>query len=511
MSRTRRFLGGVSFGYVNQLLVTVVGLWLTPFLLGRIGQHDYGLWLVGTQFMAYLMLMDFGVVALLPRETAFATGRAGGGRAELPQLLGQTARIVLWQTPLVAVAAAALWLSMPAEWEPLRRPIALALAAFVLTFPLRIFQAVLQGLQDLEFMAKVQTCVWASSMALTVALVFAGWGLSALAAGWASAQFLTLPFVFYRLRRRFPDALPRGLPRLPWPQARQKLSAGFWVSINQIAVVLLAGADVLVIGKLLGPAAVVPYACTAKLVMVLANQPQMLMQAAIPALSELRTGARREHLSSVCTALSQAILLLSGAVVCVVLATNRGFVKWWVGAEQYGGLLLTALVLLHMLLRHLNLTVGIILFSFGYERRLALTGLLDGLLTVGATVLFTGLVGLEGAPLGSLLGLCLASLPLNLSALSGANAVPVSRLLKSLAPWCWRFALLALASGAFARRFLPDTFQALSATALAAAGVYTVVMLPLAWRDPLGAYVRPRLAPLAGRFFRVLQRRRSTA
>jgi hypothetical protein len=55
----------------------VVGLWLTPFMLTHIGQRDYGLWLVGAQILAYLMMLDFGIVALLPRETAYAMGRAG--------------------------------------------------------------------------------------------------------------------------------------------------------------------------------------------------------------------------------------------------------------------------------------------------------------------------------------------------------------------------------------------------------------------------------------------------
>jgi hypothetical protein len=43
---------------------------------------------------------------------AYATGRAGGHHDahDLPLLVGQTARLVLWQTPAVAVAAAALWL-----------------------------------------------------------------------------------------------------------------------------------------------------------------------------------------------------------------------------------------------------------------------------------------------------------------------------------------------------------------------------------------------------------------
>ena len=49
------------------------------------------------------------------------------------------------------------------------------------------------------------------------------------------------------------------------------LGRSAWVSLAQIAQVFLNGTDVLIIGKLLGPAAVVPYSCTSKLVTVLAN------------------------------------------------------------------------------------------------------------------------------------------------------------------------------------------------------------------------------------------------
>src|SRR5258708_1661948 len=114
MSRTKRFLGGVSLGYTNQGLVMVAGLWLTPFLLHRIGQHDYGLWLVGAQLLAYLSLMDFGIVALLPRATAYATGRAGGSvcASDLPEIIGQTSSLVLFPVAFVAMTAGGLWLPM---------------------------------------------------------------------------------------------------------------------------------------------------------------------------------------------------------------------------------------------------------------------------------------------------------------------------------------------------------------------------------------------------------------
>jgi O-antigen/teichoic acid export membrane protein len=498
-------LGGASFGYASQVVMMTVGFWLTPFLLHRIGQHDFGLWLVGTQILFYLALLDFGVVALLPRETAYATGHIGAGadREALPLLIGQTARLVLWQTPFVVLAALAMWFLLPVEWEPLRRPIAAVLFVFVLMFPLRIFQAVLQGLQDLRALAQTTLIAWLAGIALTVALVYAGLGLYALALGWVATQLLVVPILLYRFKRKFPGVLPRSLSRLPWKAARRKLINGGWVSINQLAVVLLAGTDLLIIGKFLGPAAVVPYACTAKLITVLTNQPQMLGQLAVPALSELRIQTEREHLSKVCIALSHAMLLVSGAVVCVVLATNHGFVSWWVGASQFGGFWLTALLLLNMLLRHLNLSVGYTLFAFGYERRLAITSLIDGFVTVCSAIILTRQFGLIGAPIGMLLGVCLISLPGNLSALANANAVRVSRLLESLAPWTWRFALMALAAGAFAQRVLPNNFPKLTATALLVGGLYALIMLPIAWRDPLGAYVRPGVVAFAAKVFSV--------
>jgi O-antigen/teichoic acid export membrane protein len=504
MSRTKRFLGGVSLGYTNQLLVTIVGLWLTPFLLHRIGQHDYGLWLVGAQLLGYLALMDFGIVGLLPRATAYATGRAGSVLAakDLPEIIGQTTWLVLCQTPLVALAACILWFTIPVAWGPLRTPIGVVMLVFVLAFPLRIFAAALQGLQDLAFLGKLNIASWISGTTITIALVFAGKGLYALAFGWVVFQLLTAGGCYLRLRRNFPGVLPRRLPSLSWLTARGQLKQGFWVSVAQLAQVFVNGTDMLIIGTLLGPLAVVPFACTGKLIGVLANQPQMLMQAAGPALSEMKMAESRQKLFQVCTALSQAMLLVSGAVVCVVLTVNRGFVNWWVGPGQYSGSLLSVLLLLTMLLRHWNTTAVYAIFCFGYERRISVTTLLDGVVTVGGAILFVRLFGAVGAPMGALLGVCVVSLPGNLSAQARENGVRPITLIKTLWPWFFRFALLAAGAWAVARVFVPQAFPAIAITALLSCGIYCLVMLPLVFREPLGTYVRPRISAARLRFRR---------
>lgn len=513
MSRTRRFLASLGIGYVCQALVILVGLWLTPFLINRIGQHDYGLWLVGIQLMTYLMLVDFGVVALLPRETAYATGRAGSPEraTDLPEIIGQTARLVLWQMPLVTLAAIMVWFAMPAEWEPLRDPLGLTLLVFVSLFPLRIFQAVLAGLQDLVFLGYMQFSVWVLSTVIMIGLVLAGFGLYALAIHWAFTQVVSAVVAWRRLRRTFPMVLPTRLPALPLRKAWGQLTRGFWVSVAQVAQVLLNATDILLIGRIWGPAAVVPFACTGKLISVLANHPQLLMQAAGPALSEMKTSESRQRLVQVSTALTQAMLLASGAVACTVLIVNRGFVDWWVGADLYGGFELNILLLLNMLLRHWNTTAVYSIFCFGYERRIALTTLLDGLVTVIGFWVLIQLLGPLGAPLASILGVCLVSLPGNLSALARETGVSVAALMQPLWPWFWRFLVLSLIAGAIARNWVSSTFLSLAMTSISTVVIYLMVMLPVALRPPLGIYLRPRLAHIWASYFRTSLARRANA
>ena len=96
MTRTKRYLGGILWSYANMAVVLVVGLWLTPFYLRELSAERYGLWLVGAQVLAYLLLFDVGVVSIVPRETAYTTGRSGGiSGGELSVIVSDAAQIAL--------------------------------------------------------------------------------------------------------------------------------------------------------------------------------------------------------------------------------------------------------------------------------------------------------------------------------------------------------------------------------------------------------------------------------
>ena len=501
--RLRRFVGGLGLGYLHTAIVIVVGLWLTPYLLRQLGSHDYGLWLLGTQVVFYLGLTDLGVVALVPREVASASGLSASDRqVALQRLIGQTARLVLWQLPPVALAGAlVIWL-LPQEWGLLRGPLTIVVAVFVAAFPFRILNAVLQGLQDLAFVGVIQLISWSAGTATTIIGIFAGLGLYALTLGWVATQVVSVVMAWTRLRRSFPEVLPRQLPALTFAVVRQGIGRGAWISVQQIAQVLLSGTDIMVIGKLLGPAAIVPYACTGKLITMLANQPQMFMQLALPALSELRTSAPRPRLFEVSRSMTQVMLLGSGAIVAVVLAVNGPFVTWWVGDVQFGGTWLTALLLGGMLLRHVNVTAVYALFCFGNERRLALTSIADGVVGVTAMLVLVPMIGLYGAALGPLLATCVVSLPNNLRALAREEGTSPTALILPLAPWFVRLvgllSVLAVLLSAWSVRGLPGIILASAVVAAA----YLAIMIPVLRTPPLGQMlsdgVRPWLTAALG-------------
>ena len=455
-------------------------------------QSSTGLWLVGLQLLGYLYLLDLGVVGLLPRETAYASGRVltGDSPAVLADTVSRIRGVIWWQVPAVLVVTLTAWALLPARWEPLRIPLTWVLLFFAVTFPTRAYHALLQGLQDLVFLGKLQLVAWGAGTAVLVALLFSGVGLAALAAGWLVTQGITVTACWWRIRSRHAAAWAPRPAAVSWAEARGFMARSIWISMAQVAQTLLAGSDVLLVAALLGPSAAVPYACTAKLIQVLANHPQMLMQAAAPALSEMRMSERRERLAATTSALTRAMLVLSGAIASLVIAVNQDFVSWWVGPAQYGGPALTVVLVAAMLARHVNTTAVYAVFCFGHERRLSITAVADGLVTTVTALVLVPHLGLSGIAVASLVGVVTVSYVPNLRVLARELGVHPFAPLLELRGWFVRFALCAAAGAAFAALPLGHGFAQLMTRAAGVAVVYALVMVPFAVTGTLGVYVQ---------------------
>jgi O-antigen/teichoic acid export membrane protein len=321
--------------------------------------------------------------------------------------------------------------------------------------------------------------------------VWHGAGLYALALGWIVTQIAPAALAWARLRHRHAGVWPET-HAVTWTDSRAQLSRGAWISIGQIAQVLLTGTDLVVVGTMVGPESAVVYACTGKLVALLANQPQLFLITALPALSELRGAAARERLDQVSRSMTQLLFLASGAIVAVVVVANEGFVSWWVGAERFGGFALTAALVASMFVRHVNFAAVYTLFCFGYERRLALTSVADGVVGLAAMLVLVPLLGPVGAALGLVVATAAVSLPANLRALGRETGLAPLAFLAFWKGWAMRLAVVLVAALGLRSVTAGEAWMVLP-VALATGAVYLAVMVPELTRPPLGPMLAERL------------------
>jgi O-antigen/teichoic acid export membrane protein len=497
--RTKAFIDGAAFGYLYQAIVMLAGLWLTPFLLRNLGQSDYGRWLICLQILGYAMLADFGTVAILPREIAYATGQPTlqEQTESLIRLMRHTARVVAAQTLFLALLSCGGFFfindRIPRDFLG---PSLLMLAGFVVFFPMRLFPAVLEGLQELRLLGKIRSIIWVVSTITTCLAVILGCRMYSLAFGWIVNQIGSALVCYLSLRRLFPDLTTRqslfGDSRLVWSD----LFKGSWISVGQVAQLLVQGSDLLIVGRILGPTAVVLYSCTGKLLSVLANQPLILIQTAMPGLSQVRALHSRDKLVQVTTAMSQGMLLLTGAVAILVIALNGTFVTLWVGKAFFGGAALTMLFVLNSLSRQVDMCFVVVLFAFGYERQLALRTLCDGLLGIGAAFLLSPAIGIHGVIAATMLSSMLFSVPTSIYFLSRECKVSPASLLKPYAPWFWRFALLVGLCWRISTIGWLDSYPKAAGAGLSILILYVAIMSSFAKKSNLWPYAQQLLARL---------------
>src|SRR6185369_8911788 len=129
---------------------------LVPLTLHTLGARTYGLWLTVGEVLTYALMVDPGILHILPWMIAEADG--SGDRGKLRSLVSNALAATILSGLGYFLVAAGGWFFLPdalkltaADRALLGPPLALLVALTAVTYPLRLFRAVLLGLQDVAF------------------------------------------------------------------------------------------------------------------------------------------------------------------------------------------------------------------------------------------------------------------------------------------------------------------------------------------------------------------------
>ena len=473
-------MGGALATYGAEGLNVAMWLVLTPVLLHALGATRFGLLALLGSILADGPLLDLGIAGAAIKY--IAEKEATGARPEAEAMIATCLRLYLG----LGLAAAALSVPLaivfpslfpvaPEDRQAAIQGVLLIGLTLALTIPSAAPGAVLRGLRRYDLAALQSILGTLAVGAGTGFVLLAGGDLAGFIGVYVPAALLTLVGGIWLVRRAAPD-LRFGLAGANRRLVPTILGFGSSLFLTRAAAQLEWKTDELVIGGILGLAAIAPYAVALRLSSGVMIATAQLAKVVFPMASALHAVADREQLRGLyltSTRITVALALVSG---CGIAVLARPILMAWVGPQYASGSRIAVVLTAAAMVTASQWPGILVLQGMGHARRLALLALLSGVLNLALSMILAHVAGLMGVALGTLIPTlllnCCAYLPLALKALD-VRLAEFAR--HAVLPGVLPAAGLVLALG-----FLEGRVQGVGALALAGglgAGLYLALYL----------------------------------
>ena len=327
-----------AIGYVIGVVVSFIQ---APFLIHRLGDERYGVWtLIGT-VTGYYGLLDFGTRAAVGLLVARA--RAQGQELKVAELTASA----FWF--LVAVGLAVLGIGSIVLWQfpnmfdiaeafrsEARVALAIALGLVVLTLPLDVWAAIVNGARRGDILMGMDAIVRLLTFGLIVVLFQRGARLDVLAAIQVVGKVIVWAMTYFVARRL--DPAWRLSPRFWQPtRLREIMRYSFQSFIINVSATIVGKLDAVIIAAILGARMVTLYYVGQALVAYSRQGVSSITLAFTPFFADLHAKeetARTRHLYFAGTRIAS---ILSGLLAGGLIAFGQPFLVHWIGAYTVQG------------------------------------------------------------------------------------------------------------------------------------------------------------------------------
>jgi O-antigen/teichoic acid export membrane protein len=403
----------ISATWLGLLVHAAVGFFLSPFILHKLGDEAFSLWVLVFSLSGYYGLFDLGIRSSIVRYVAkFA---ATQDEDKLRRFLSTgvafysvVSLVVLLLTGIGFFHLQSLF-KIPAGFLASARVLfALAGTGAALSFPLGVFAAVLEGLQKFSWLHLSQVGVTLlRGLLITIALTEGG-GLVAIGAITVGMSLLGYLIIMWIAFRAFPLQL----------NARYVDSHSFWQMLSYSAfafVILLADklrfqSDPILIGALLSSSAITYFSIGSKLVEYSTAAVRSMAVTITPLSSHLHATGDVVRLRKTLVSGNRACALIIFPLCAILVILGRSIVEVWVGAKYLPSYLVLVILAVSKSIYLAQATSTKILLGIGKHRTLAGVFLVEGAINVILSILLLAHFGIVGVALGTAIPLTCTSL-----------------------------------------------------------------------------------------------------
>jgi len=393
----------------------VVMFLVSPFVINSLGKIEYGIWSLLVVVTGYMGMLDLGVRASTGRYVILYLGKGDDVRVNETIRTGMGAYTVAGCLILVVGVVLgwffpSLFTSVPADYYGVLRVLLPAMAVNVWVTAVRvIYSSVLTAHDRFDIARAMDMVVLAIQTAGTVVVLKLGYGIRGLVPVVIGCNLVGLVGNRYLARRTHPG-LRAWPPSLIRGRLRELFSYGVAAFICGIGQKMINQVDILIVGAMIGVAAVTTYSVGGMLVYYSAA---LIGQIGATFFPPVQRAAVRGQIDQVRTLLYRQVriaLMLGLLMNAGFIAFGGKFIELWMVGPKFGladaGKATVVMTILagSRLLYLLTIGSNGLLAAVGHIKFNAVTAVAEALANLGLSVLFVAAFGwgLAGVAAGSL-------------------------------------------------------------------------------------------------------------
>jgi len=480
-----RLLRNIVANYAGSIASVAILFFLTPFVIHRLGDEAYAVWVLIQSISFYLCFYDLGIYDAIVKYTAEFDEEPDD--AALERVVG-TALVVCAAAGAAAVLTSvglAWWLvphlDLSPELVPTVQLVTLILAVDIaVDFMAAVLCALLEGRQRYDVLNGVQVGVRVGQALATVVLLVMGYGLLSLAVLELAMSIAFLAAMIVCTRVLDPE-LALTLRRFDRETWRRMRGYSFWSLLSEIAAEGSSELDKLFIPTFLSLALLTPYSIACSVLTIISWVVHPIVTAFFPFSAALGARDDREGLDRLLIQGSKATLAMSLPVAILLLLAAESVIENWVGAEYVAEAApVLRIVLVNVMISAAFAPAVQILAALDKVREIFWLTLIEILVSVAMVSVTAGSGGLPGLTASLLAANFLIDFGLLMPLACRTLGVPVGRFLREVIAAPLAAALPAAGLAVLLSRYAyPETWLALGLQGIAIGLLYALTFLAI--------------------------------
>jgi len=407
VSRRKASFVTLTGSSLNTFIISIQAIVLVPFYLKAIGPRMYGAWLGSGDFLVWMQAFDLGIPSLIIQRIGAAYGEED--YRSVGEYLAASVCVLILVAFALAIFATGFSFVLPnlmgidgADALILRECFIVSALAAAIGVANNSVVGFSRGVQDTSLLSATLVISAVTGFAVSLGLILSGWGLWSIALGMAARALVSVIGSLFFVAKHLRGNIGRFY-RIRKKVVREILMISPITTLGGLGYALMSQSESALVAILIRPEMAVVMTLTRRAVDVARSLVDAVGMAAYGGFAHLVNSPDRSRTLQVHSEIHTFRLSIAISMAVAYMTVNASLISVWVGADQFGGSLLTILIAIQFIVTGSSYLMNYLFRATGPVMKGSALLLAECIVRLPLMVILLRWLGLPGLPISAIL------------------------------------------------------------------------------------------------------------